>query len=129
MLKNKKLTWGLEDSYFRLPGHITFLFFCILLLMFCGTAQGEDKNFSSSSVREPKGTPYFENNNFGTNKEGGPAFITDPETGDRHFRTPEMPKNKEPDDIEILPVRPEVHPVVRPPKPPIIIAPDDGSGK
>ena len=112
----------------RLAGRAAVSLAAFILVLGMATFSAGAKSFGVSSARDKGGEAYFENNSFGTNREGGPAFWTDPETGDKHFRTPEMPKKEDPEQIEILPIQPEVHPVMRPSKPPIVIQPKEGSG-
>lgn len=107
----------------RLAGRAAIILAGLCLLFASALLAAQAKNFKSSSARDGGGEAYIENNSFGTNREGGPAFWTDPETGERRFRTPEMPKKEEPEQIEILPVNPEVRPMRQRPKDPIVVPP------
>lgn len=106
----------------RLAGRAAVSLAALALVLAFGTFNAGAKSFGVSSAKNGS-EAYIENNSFGTNRAGGPAFVTDPESGDRLFRTPDMPKKEEPEELEILPVRPEVNPQVQPAKPPIIIEP------
>lgn len=131
MLNGKKKLRGWAVFFGRRAGRAAALLagFCLVFPAAVPAAPlDRDKNFSSNSARDGGTEAYIENNTFGTNREGGPAFWTDPETGDRRFGTPDLPKQEEPERIEILPILPEVHPEVPPPKRPIVVPPQGGSG-
>lgn len=104
----------------RLAGRAAFMG-CIIFFSAAGIA--EAKSFSSNSARDGGTEMYNESGNFGTNRGSGPAFSSDPGTGNKNFETPPMPVKEQPDEIEIMPVYPEVHPVTARPRPPIIVKP------
>lgn len=107
----------------RLAGRPPLVFVLCAAMICLGSAPGWAKSFGGSSARGGENELYFENRSFGTNIGAGSAFSVDPETGDRHFKTLPMPQNEEPETIEILPIQPEIHPMVPAAKPPIIIQP------
>lgn len=132
MLKDKKTTGrGAVNLAGSASRAAAFLAALCLIFPAGGLAApvGQGKNFSSNSARDGGTEAYIENNTFGTNREGGPAFWTDPETGDRRFGTPDLPEREEPERIEILPILPEVHPQVPPAKRPIFVPPQGGTGE
>ena len=122
MLKGKKTARGRDGSglfKMRLAGRAALLT-CLLLL---AADYALAKSFASNSARDGGTEMYNENNSFGTNRGSGSSFTTDPETGDRGFETRPMPEKEQPEQIEIMPVYPEVRPQAPTPKPPIIVDP------
>lgn len=111
----------------RTSGRAAALLAGLGLVFLLAVPEAGAKSLGHSGARSGGAETYMENHSFGTNREGGQAFWIDPETGDRRFRTPEMLQNEEPEEIEILPVHPEVHPAVRPSGAPVVIKPE-GSG-
>lgn len=105
---------------FRWRAGRAVLLLCLILLM---VDYALAKSFSSNSARGGGTEMYNENGIFGTNRGSGLSFTTDPDSGNKGFETRPMPEKEQPEQIEILPVRPEVHPQMPSPKPSIIVSP------
>lgn len=108
MLKNKKTTRRRDLDFTRLAGRAALASAGLAVIFSLASPVALAGSFVSSSARDGGTDAYIENNTFGTNRESGPAFWTDPATGERRFKTPDMPKKEGPEEIEILPVQPEV---------------------